>query len=621
MLERYKLEIADSRNEDPQPHSIETSLSRTPSDMAELLKVYEQNLKEEGVVEVPYGPQHFQYILEVVNHSEKPPIVLFKGNSEMKDRFTSNFNEFDQNKDFSDYAEQRKHSKIGNHIGIEVFTFSKKVTLKDIQKPPKRNEFTALTLIPWSALGQKPSPFDSKIFDPSKNILSKEDNFGRFLGITEATTEVSSEGTKLAMHLEEHNAQTVNYNHGPGLKEWIVIENNLTLKAAKILGKNEFKNFYGACCLTFCHRDVAFNLEKENIPFLRIVQHPGDTVFLPPGVLHMVTNISANMSESVNIIMRKDLPICRSYKVCYKHAGSVQISGMQEMESLFEKYKENKIENFIYFADEDRNRKLKALDQLKNCDDPAKQAILKALEQSFRISHETPELLKAYEDGNFAFQVQRESVDTAITPEIEKGLYPNISKYFETEQEIDQPSKELQTISAKASIYPDISHEIETGEEIRQQTSDSEESIDLDLSHCSSDSYTLPTLEPNARRMKSTFIAEQPEYSEPAEEFVGNIRREGLEEEYRQIVDGQNILKSNITFKFKCLCQCQPPIISESFHKCSKHLKTHEMTIVVPTEKCTLCNAENKAVFQKVHICKVKPYKRKNMQWRRYGNV
>ena len=120
--------------------------------------------------------------------------------------------------------------------------------------------------------------------------------------------------------------------------------------------------------------------------------------------------------------------------------------------------------------------------------------------------------------------------------------------------------------------------------------------------------------------VKSTIVAKQPEYSEPAEEFVGNIRMEGLEEEYRQIVDGQNILKSSETFKFKCLCQCQPPIISESFHKCEKHLKTHEMTIVIPTEKCSLCNAENKAVFQKVHICKVKPYKRKNMHWRPTGS-
>ena len=458
------------------------------------------------------------------------------------------------------------------------------------------------------------------------------------MGITEATTEVSSEGTKLAMHLEEHNAQTVNYNHGPGLKEWIVIENNLTLKAAKILGKNEYKNFYGACCLTFCHRDIAFNLEKENIPFLRIVQHPGDTVFLPPGVLHMVTNISANMSESINIIMRKDLPICRSYKVCYKHAGFVQISGSQEMDSLYEKFKENKIENFIYFADEDRNRKLKAIDQLKNSDNPAQQAILKALEQSFKISHETPELLKAYEDGSFTFQVGRASVATATSPEIGQGsrrpsielptenveetLYLKNSLDLEIGQEIGQQEEELQGPKIIARLYPDISHEIETGEEISQQTSDSEESINLnlDISQDSSDLYTLQKSKQNVKRMKTTLLDQQPDYSEPIEDRVGNFGREGVEEEFRQIVDGQNILKCSKTLKFKCLCQCQPPIISESFHKCFKHLKKHGMNIIVPTEICSQCGIENKFVFQEKHACKVKPYKRKNMQWRQYGS-
>ena len=104
------------------------------------------------------------------------------------------------------------------------------MTLRDIQKPQKPNEFTVLSGVPWPELGHKPSPFNDKFFDPSKNILSKKEYFGRFLGITEATTEVSSEGAMLPLHQEEHNSQTVNYNHGPGIKEWIVIENHLSAR-------------------------------------------------------------------------------------------------------------------------------------------------------------------------------------------------------------------------------------------------------------------------------------------------------------------------------------------------------------------------------------------------------
>ena len=165
-------------------------------------------------------------------------------------------------------------------------------------------------MVPWQELGTKPSPFENKFFDPSNSIISIPKFFGKYLGLTEATTEVNSIGSKLAMHTEENFAQALNYNHGPGIKLWIVIESRYTVLAGYKLGKYEFKGYKGinlfkskliypiqcagACCGTFNHRDVIFDLRNENIPYTEILQHPGDIVYLPPGVLHTVTNISGN---------------------------------------------------------------------------------------------------------------------------------------------------------------------------------------------------------------------------------------------------------------------------------------------------------------------------------------
>ena len=107
--------------------------------------------------------------------------------------------------------------------------------------------------------------------------------------------------------------------------------------------------------------------------------------------------------------------------------------------------------------------------------------------------------------------------------------------------------------------------------------------------------------------------------SEPAVENTRSSRGEDNEEDFRQIINGQNILKSSTTSKFRCLCQCQPPIISENFIKCYKHMKNHQVEIIIPAEKCARCGEENKSVFKMIHTCALKPYKRKKRHWGKSG--
>ena len=47
------------------------------------------------------------------------------------------------------------------------------------------------------------------------------------------------------MHVEPNFARVVNFNHGPGIKKWIVIENQHTITAGRILQRHKFNGFTG----------------------------------------------------------------------------------------------------------------------------------------------------------------------------------------------------------------------------------------------------------------------------------------------------------------------------------------------------------------------------------------
>ena len=528
--------------------------------------------------------------------------------------YSTNFNDFDMNKDFGPWAELRKHYKLRNNAtGIRVFTYSRKVTLNDVLKQGKSNEFTVLSVIPWSQLGDKPSPFDDDFYDPSNSILSNQENFNQYYGITKPTTEVSPSGSMLAMHQEEHNAQAINFNYGPGSKLWVVVDSRFTLKAGQILGKLKFKDFYGACDWTFCHRDVVYNLEEANIPFKEIIQHPGDTIYLPPGVLHSVRNISANMSESLNIIMKKDLPLCRSYKVCEKHQGLVQISGREEMNSLFEKFKTNRIENFIHFSDDQRDRKLRAIEQLKNSCDPEKQALLINLKHSYVVSHKVPDILKAFEDGRFMFQDARVGVGSSQNCGADSGrnLTENQHSTQHNAEECGSNSSPYEFARTTAMVHqPD--HFESLAEEDENPTN---QGVAL--------SSAAERDQAELENEIGTHSLEHPADSEPLtfEEIDAENLDVDNEEEFSIKVVGQNILKSVETQRFKCLCPCRPTIISKKYAECFLHLhRKHQLKVIIPTERCTLCERQNYSVFKNIHTCALPlgaPRPRENKKWRK----
>ena len=99
--------------------------------------------------------------------------------------------------------------------------------------------------MPLEVLGDQPSPFKEQFHDPDCQILSTEKNFGKYLGITEASTEISSAGSEVAMRSEDNYGRLFSFNRGPGVKMWTVIENQHTVTTGRILKRHKFRGYEG----------------------------------------------------------------------------------------------------------------------------------------------------------------------------------------------------------------------------------------------------------------------------------------------------------------------------------------------------------------------------------------
>ena len=248
------------------------------------------------------------------------------------------------------------------------------------------------------------------------------------------------------------------------------------------------------------------------------------------------------------------------------------------MEIFFEKYNKNQIQDYIYFADEHRDRKLNLIKKLQNSNIPAKEALLETLQRSFMSSHEVPSLLEALENGQL--NLENEDSSGATSKETNEEFHNNPREQIDNERDIEIATSPRTEESN--SPFPNFCNM-----EMESDVSSDEES-------------------------PSGPMEQGPQYQK--ELIPSSSRRK--EEEFRQIVDKQNILKSET--RFKCVCACQPEIVSDSFIDCYYHMvKNHTHKIVIPSEACSLCGKENLSVFKNIHKCTTeKRHRPKNKHWR-----
>lgn len=200
-----------------------------------------------------------------------------------------------------------------------------------------------------------------------KSILDSKSLGLDILGITEPTVQLNGGASILGLHVEHHNAASVNYLHFGAAKEWIVIPANKYLLAIKLmkslLPDMKGTGFTGICFLSLSHRDIYFPPDLLKACGASVVfQYPGDFMVLQPSAIHCVTNHGMNMAESQNILPVSLMKVIATYKTC---VDSERLGGEPLQEQMDKLLVDFQPEDFIHESDENREYKIRLLDHLK----------------------------------------------------------------------------------------------------------------------------------------------------------------------------------------------------------------------------------------------------------------
>ena len=187
------------------------------------------------------------------------------------------------------------------------------------------------------------------------------------LGITEPTVQLNGGTSILGLHVEHHNAASVNYLHFGAAKEWIVIPASKYLLAIKLmkslLPDMKGTGFTGICFLTLSHRDIYFPPGLLKACGASVVfQYPGDFMVLQPSAIHCVMNHGMNMAESQNFLPLSLMKVIATYKTCI---DSEKLGGEPLQEQIDELVIDFPPEDFIHESDQNREYKIRLLDHLK----------------------------------------------------------------------------------------------------------------------------------------------------------------------------------------------------------------------------------------------------------------
>ena len=157
------------------------------------------------------------------------------------------------------------------------------------------------------------------------SIFSKRELGCEVGGFTHPTIQLNGGPCKLPFHIEHWGAVSINVLHWGHPKVWYIIHPNQFLPAILEMGKMQelvdLGKFWGVCDDTTSHRDIFYDASHLTIECQRVVQMPGEAMFLAPFALHAVENLGENCAVSMNFMPPALLPQCAAYKTCAHSEG------------------------------------------------------------------------------------------------------------------------------------------------------------------------------------------------------------------------------------------------------------------------------------------------------------
>ena len=160
----------------------------------------------------------------------------------------------------------------------------------------------------------------------TQSIFSRTELGQDIGGFTHPTIQLNGGPCKLPFHIEHWGSVSVNVLHWGPAKVWYIIHPKHFIPAIlcmqRLQESADLGNFWGICDDTTSHRDMFYDMAHlESVECQRIVQMPGEGVFLAPFALHAVENLGENCAASINYMPPHLLSQCAAYKVCGHSEG------------------------------------------------------------------------------------------------------------------------------------------------------------------------------------------------------------------------------------------------------------------------------------------------------------
>ena len=202
------------------------------------------------------------------------------------------------------------------------------------------------------------------------SIFSRQELGHEVGGFTHSTIQLNGGPCKLPFHIEHWGGVSVNILHWGPAKVWYIIHPKLFIPAIlsmqRLQESADLGKFWGVCDDTTSHRDMFYDVAHLSVECQRVVQMPGEGVFLAPFALHAVENLGENLAASINYMPPHLLPQCAAYKTCSHSEG---ISGKPLFNTMTAKieelFKSGKIglDAFIHSSDPLKSYKLRVVEK------------------------------------------------------------------------------------------------------------------------------------------------------------------------------------------------------------------------------------------------------------------
>ena len=185
--------------------------------------------------------------------------------------------------------------------------------------------------------------FNLNRLDSILNDLNQEGH--RISGVNTAYLYFGLWRSSFTMHTEDCDLYSINYLHFGKPKAWYTVPPQHGLKLEE-LAKTLFPDLAKKCSSFLRHKTTVISpdiLEKNGIPYNKIIQYPGEFMITFPFGYHFGYNLGLNCAEATNFALPRWIDYGKAATICYCRSTNVRIN----MDQFVRKYQPEQYDEWM----------------------------------------------------------------------------------------------------------------------------------------------------------------------------------------------------------------------------------------------------------------------------------